>query len=59
MRIALCGASGRIGQYIPREALVRGHEVKALVCHPQSLKASQAEQVWEWAKVLPLMEYEY
>ncbi len=59
MRIALCGASGRIGQRMTHEALVRGHQVKALGSHPEPLKASQAERIWEWAKVLPLMEYEY
>jgi uncharacterized protein len=36
MKIALLGASGRIGQRITLEALVRGHEVKALVRHPES-----------------------
>src|SRR5947209_4223135 len=36
MKIALLGASGRIGQRITLEALVRGHEVKALVRNPQS-----------------------
>lgn len=36
MKIALLGASGRIGQRITLEALVRGHEVKALVRHPET-----------------------
>ncbi|MFL5692179.1 MAG: NAD(P)-dependent oxidoreductase [Ktedonobacteraceae bacterium] len=36
MKIALLGASGRIGQRIILEALVRGHEVKALVRNPES-----------------------
>ena len=36
MKIALLGASGRIGQRITLEALVRGHEVKALVRNPES-----------------------
>ena len=35
MKIALLGASGRIGQRITLEALVRGHEVKALVRKPE------------------------
>ena len=35
MKIALLGASGRIGQRITLEALVRGHEVKALVRNPE------------------------
>jgi uncharacterized protein len=36
MKITLLGASGRIGQRITLEALVRGHEVKALVRNPES-----------------------
>ena len=35
MKIALLGANGRIGQRIAQEALARGHEVKALVRHPE------------------------
>ena len=35
MKIALLGANGRIGQRIAQEALARGHEVKALVLHPE------------------------
>ena len=35
MKIALLGASGRVGQRITMEALVRGHEVKALVRKPE------------------------
>src|SRR5436309_14860622 len=35
MKIALLGASGRIGQRITLEALVRGHEVKAMVRNPE------------------------
>src|SRR5437660_12561789 len=35
MKIALLGASGRVGQRITMEALVRGHEVKALVRNPE------------------------
>lgn len=37
MTIAIFGASGTIGQRITLEALVRGHEVKALSRHPESL----------------------
>ncbi|QBD75290.1 NAD(P)-dependent oxidoreductase [Ktedonosporobacter rubrisoli] len=36
MKIALFGASGTIGQRITLEALVRGHEVKALTRHPEN-----------------------
>ena len=36
MKIALLGASGRVGQRITMEALVRGYEVKALVRNPES-----------------------
>jgi putative NADH-flavin reductase len=35
MKIALFGASGRIGQQITLEALVRSLEVKALVRNPE------------------------
>jgi putative NADH-flavin reductase len=35
MKIAVLGASGRIGQHITLEALVRGHKVKALVRNPE------------------------
>ena len=35
MKIALLGANGRIGQRIAQETLARGHEVKALVRHPE------------------------
>ncbi len=34
MKIALFGANGTIGQRITLEALVRGHEVKAITRHP-------------------------
>jgi len=36
MKMALLGASGRVGQRITLEALVRGHVVKALVRNPES-----------------------
>lgn len=36
MKMALLGASGRVGQRITMEALVRGHVVKALVRNPES-----------------------
>ncbi len=36
MKITLFGASGKIGQQILLEALVRGHSVKALVRHPDT-----------------------
>ena len=34
MRIAIIGASGQIGAFIRDEALVRGHQVTAIVRHP-------------------------
>lgn len=37
MKIALLGASGRIGQRITQEALARGHEIEALVRDPATL----------------------
>lgn len=35
MKIAIFGAGGMIGQRVTLEALVRGHEVKALLRHPE------------------------
>jgi putative NADH-flavin reductase len=37
MRIAIIGASGYIGSFIRDEALARGHEVTALVRHPEKI----------------------
>ena len=39
MHIALIGASGFVGSAILKEALARGHEVAALVRHPEKLPA--------------------
>lgn len=39
MKIALIGASGFIGSGLLAEALARGHEVTALVAHPDKLRA--------------------
>jgi len=41
MKIALIGASGFIGGNILREALSRGHEVTAIVRHPEKLEAQE------------------
>lgn len=38
MRIALIGASGRVGRPILEEALARGHRVTALVSRPEKLR---------------------
>ena len=38
MRIAIIGASGFIGAFIRDEALARGHQVTALVRHPEKIK---------------------
>jgi uncharacterized protein len=38
MNIALIGASGFIGSAIRKEALERGHQVTAIVIHPEKLK---------------------
>jgi putative NADH-flavin reductase len=40
MKIALFGASGMIGQRVTQEALARGHQVTALVRHPEKVTAS-------------------
>jgi putative NADH-flavin reductase len=37
MRIAIIGASGYIGSFIRDEALARGHEVTAIVRHPEKI----------------------
>jgi len=37
MKIAIIGASGNIGSRITREALSRGHQVTAIVRHPEKL----------------------
>lgn len=39
MRIALIGATGQIGQHVLAEALSRGHQVTAIVRHPEKLRA--------------------
>lgn len=40
MNIALIGATGYIGSGLLREALARGHQVSALVGHPEKLAAA-------------------
>ena len=37
MRIAIIGASGYIGSFIRDEALARGHQVTAIVRHPEKI----------------------
>jgi putative NADH-flavin reductase len=37
MRVAIIGASGKVGAFIRDEALVRGHEVTAIVRHPEKI----------------------
>jgi len=37
MRIAIIGASGQIGAFIRDEALARGHQVTAIVRHPENI----------------------
>ena len=37
MRVAIIGASGQIGAFIRDEALVRGHQVTAIVRHPEKI----------------------
>jgi len=37
MRVAIIGASGNIGSFIRDEALARGHQVTAIVRHPEKI----------------------
>jgi len=39
MKIAIIGASGQIGAFIRDEALARGHQVTAIVRHPEKITA--------------------
>jgi len=39
MRVAIIGASGNIGSFIRDEALGRGHQVTAIVRHPEKITA--------------------
>jgi putative NADH-flavin reductase len=39
MKLAIIGASGQIGAFIRDEALARGHEVTAVVRHPEKITA--------------------
>lgn len=39
MKIAIIGASGFIGSYVRDEALARGHQVTAIVRHPEKITA--------------------
>ncbi|MFN3235862.1 MAG: NAD(P)-dependent oxidoreductase [Pseudomonadales bacterium] len=43
MRIIVFGAAGRIGQRIVNEALLRGHEVTAVVRNPDTIRCVPAE----------------
>ncbi len=40
MKIAVIGATGFVGSAILQEALQRGHEVTAIVRHPEKVKAA-------------------
>lgn len=40
MKIAIIGASGQVGSYIRDEALARGHQVTAIVRHPEKITVS-------------------
>jgi putative NADH-flavin reductase len=37
MRVAIIGASGKVGSFIRDEALARGHQVTAIVRHPEKI----------------------
>ena len=40
MKIAIIGASGKVGSAIRDEALSRGHQVTAIIRHPENIKVS-------------------
>jgi uncharacterized protein len=42
MKIALIGASGFVGSHVLTEALQRGHEVTAIVRHPEKIRIQDA-----------------
>jgi putative NADH-flavin reductase len=52
MKIAVFGASGMIGQRITQEALARGHQVTALVRHPEKVTASHPNLTTQAADAL-------
>ncbi len=52
MKIAVFGASGMIGQRITQEALSRGHQVTALVRHPEKVTASHSNLTTQAADAL-------
>ena len=52
MKIAVFGASGMIGQRITQEALARGHQVTALVRHPENVTASNPNLTVQTADAL-------
>ena len=56
MKIALIGASGFVGSKILAEALQRGHQVTAIVRHPDKLDASQKSLTIRQADVLQVDE---
>jgi uncharacterized protein len=56
MKIALIGASGFVGSKILAEALERGHQVTAIVRHPEKLDASQKNLTVKKADVLQVDE---
>src|SRR5271165_6477074 len=60
MRVALLGASGRIGQHVLARALESGYRVTALARNPQSLEAAAgltvlAGDATDWAAVAELV----
>jgi len=54
MKIALIGASGFVGSKILAEALQRGHQVTAIVRHPEKLDASRKNLTVRKADVLEI-----
>ncbi|HLV98470.1 MAG TPA: NAD(P)-dependent oxidoreductase [Ktedonobacterales bacterium] len=52
MKIAVFGASGMIGQRVTQEALARGHQVTALVRHPENVTASHPNLTVQTADAL-------
>lgn len=52
MKIALYGATGNIGKRILKEALNRGHQVKAIVRDPKKLESTQSDLKVEMGDIL-------
>lgn len=52
MKVAIIGASGKVGSFIRDEALARGHQVTAIVRHPEKITVRNARLMVVKADVL-------